>query len=969
MNIKNLLIFIVSFLFFCSNGCQQLNRTESKFLANESVLQYLNLIQTDSTLTDSAWISIASKVLELSPTKLERDSSLIQLANLFHTMGGYYFQSDPPTGRIFYNSAIQLRKAFYHTEAQHDIHRAVFNLGMCFFNEKDFVNANFYFDSLIMHRKQVNRQFIYKVYAEKTKCQLQLNEIQSAFKLAMTAMQEMELEFDTVKNVTAFDQNLDSQFLTYINLLSSFSDACSSLDRDNVAILAISRGIKICIQLEKGIDFYNRIGRLNMLLGISFLNRHKSKQSRGQIGIDLKYAERHLLNAEENFNKTNNLEYLIYIWINLSSLYESKKQYEFGAEYAKKASDLITSQRPDLSDELYDLNINLGTNLYRQGKINEALEAYTNSIQFLDSSATKNVLPNLTAFKKRTQSSLILLGSIGRARLRLAQDSLELLPYANAAYDTLFALINDLRANLINDDAKMLLAKQSQEWLPDAFEDIKQLYYLSNDSFYLEQAFKIAEQGKAFALLEASRLKNASGLLSKDLQKDQEELNQIELKAASGSDSLKQMAEQKKMAFLSKLKKDAPEYFALKYKGPETNVQDIQKELIDSNQAILQYFVQEDRLNVFVLTKDLFALDTIPIRKGDLYALIDQFYANINPENEQGTVDPLKIKNFISASNALYQNLLGKTIQQHQLPERLIIIPDGRLNELSFDALLCKVDGAKDDLILQAKNHNYLVQNKTISYCFSVSLLHEMMQSSTESKLENKLSLFAPVFQKESTLLPFMRNQDAEIKSIQAEVSSTSLNAESTKEEFLEASQKYKYLHLCAHGFVSQNPDQSFVAFRQNSTSPDTSQFFYLKELYHHKLNQDLITLTACETAVGELKAGEGNISMARGFAYAGVKAFITTLWKIQTNGAAQIIPSFYKYFLKDHLPKDVALTQSKRDFLASGKGVYPENWAGMILIGNTAAASVETGSNFAWLGYFGIGILVFFLFWVYKRK
>lgn len=47
-------------------------------------------------------------------------------------MGGYYFQSDPPTGRIFYNSAIQLRKAFYHTEAQHDIHRAVFNLGMCF---------------------------------------------------------------------------------------------------------------------------------------------------------------------------------------------------------------------------------------------------------------------------------------------------------------------------------------------------------------------------------------------------------------------------------------------------------------------------------------------------------------------------------------------------------------------------------------------------------------------------------------------------------------------------------------------------------------------------------------------------------------------------------------------------------------------------------------------------------------------
>ncbi|MBK9629462.1 MAG: hypothetical protein IPO62_00075 [Saprospiraceae bacterium] len=54
---------------------------------------------------------------------------------------------------------------------------------------------------------------------------------------------------------------------------------------------------------------------------------------------------------------------------------------------------------------------------------------------------------------------------------------------------------------------------------------------------------------------------------------------------------------------------------------------------------------------------------------------------------------------------------------------------------------------------------------------------------------------------------------------------------------------------------------------------------------------------------------------------------------------------------------------------MASGKGVYPENWAGMILIGNTAAASAETESSFTWMGYFGIGILVFFLFWVYKRK
>jgi CHAT domain-containing protein len=236
-----------------------------------------------------------------------------------------------------------------------------------------------------------------------------------------------------------------------------------------------------------------------------------------------------------------------------------------------------------------------------------------------------------------------------------------------------------------------------------------------------------------------------------------------------------------------------------------------------------------------------------------------------------------------------------------------------------------------------------------------------MNRKSTKTSLSPQLALFAPRFDPGSTLLPYLKNQEKEVEAIHGLIPDASVSDQGTKESFLAASQKNAYLHLCAHGFVSSDPDSSFIAFYQKTAQADSSQFFYLSELYRHRLDQDLITLTACETALGQHRSGEGNISLARGFAYAGVKSFITTLWKIQTEGAARIIPSFYDHFLNQKLPKDVALALSKRAYLEEGKGVYPENWAGMILIGSSTAPSLlqESTKHELWIGSLALLLLV----------
>ena len=56
-----------------------------------------------------------------------------------------------------------------------------------------------------------------------------------------------------------------------------------------------------------------------------------------------------------------------------------------------------------------------------------------------------------------------------------------------------------------------------------------------------------------------------------------------------------------------------------------------------------------------------------------------------------------------------------------------------------------------------------------------------------------------------------------------------------------------------------------------------------------------MVVLSACETGTGELKRGEGIMSMARAFAYSGSKSIITSLWSVDDPATSQVMQNFYK--------------------------------------------------------------------------
>ena len=127
----------------------------------------------------------------------------------------------------------------------------------------------------------------------------------------------------------------------------------------------------------------------------------------------------------------------------------------------------------------------------------------------------------------------------------------------------------------------------------------------------------------------------------------------------------------------------------------------------------------------------------------------------------------------------------------------------------------------------------------------------------------------------------------------------------------------------------------------------DDNGFLQAWEIYEQfRVDADLVTLSACETAVGEDAGGEGLISLSRAFLYAGAKSVVASLWSVRDDSTAALMTRFYGY-LKKGLAKDEALRAAQVDLIrsagpapAGGRAPrvswsHPHNWAGFALIGD----------------------------------
>lgn len=96
----------------------------------------------------------------------------------------------------------------------------------------------------------------------------------------------------------------------------------------------------------------------------------------------------------------------------------------------------------------------------------------------------------------------------------------------------------------------------------------------------------------------------------------------------------------------------------------------------------------------------------------------------------------------------------------------------------------------------------------------------------------------------------------------------------------------------------------------------------------------NLVTLSACETALAKVQGGDDLVGLSRGFIYAGTPSLLATLWEVDDQSTALLMESFYKNWLKG-MTKPEALRQAQTQLKKMPQYQHPFYWAAFEMIGD----------------------------------
>ncbi len=194
------------------------------------------------------------------------------------------------------------------------------------------------------------------------------------------------------------------------------------------------------------------------------------------------------------------------------------------------------------------------------------------------------------------------------------------------------------------------------------------------------------------------------------------------------------------------------------------------------------------------------------------------------------------------------------------------------------------------------------------------------------------------------------------------------IDKQMTKREFLKKVKEYDIIHLATHTFIDKkNPLQSRFYVLNNSKLSEDSSAIFSSDILSLNLKAKMAVLSACNTGVGELVEGEGIMSLARDFQFAGVPSIIMTLWEINDISTSNIMNSFYSK-LGNGLKKDVALRAAKLEYLSNSnsKNSAPVFWAASVPVGEMESLTFNK-FTYNWIYLFVLPL--FILFWFVYRS
>ncbi len=409
-------------------------------------------------------------------------------------------------------------------------------------------------------------------------------------------------------------------------------------------------------------------------------------------------------------------------------------------------------------------------------------------------------------------------------------------------------------------------------------------------------------------------------------------------------------------AHLIKIKKEYPAYYEMRYATIFKPLREIRSSLNDSS-TVIRYIFNDSSLLALVINKN--SQHLIRIDTNGLQQKINMILLNRATEQEQ-----------LQNLNDLYK-IVWEPVAAFVHNKKVMIIPDGILYNFSFEMLTDKKLASYKELATGSLLSKYI-----FSYNYSLLTLRRTLGKDT---LTNNYVAFAPGFsdevknkyrsaikdtitldQKYLRLLP-QPATNALAKGIKNILGGeVFLNEQSTRNSFTSNAGGHKIIHIGTHAeYNNIHPESSGLVFAKNTNNQDDNNFLSLFDIYNCNMKSDLTVLTACESGRPGYQDGEGMVSLAHAFNYAGSNCILTALWEIDENSSSEITRYFIQ-LLKKGFATDEALQLAKIKYLehANGRTLAPSYWAGLIIMGEPASISFPTSTN-RWFWIAGILILL----------
>jgi CHAT domain-containing protein len=339
---------------------------------------------------------------------------------------------------------------------------------------------------------------------------------------------------------------------------------------------------------------------------------------------------------------------------------------------------------------------------------------------------------------------------------------------------------------------------------------------------------------------------------------------------------------------------------------------------------VLEYLLTEQNTHIFVLTREALKVITVPEGRDKIRGRITLF---------QGTtvrdMDTRKLSEqyWMAPMQGLY-HILVEPIEQAgylQNKEQIVIVPQGLLHNLPFQALVSRLD--RDE---SGESHpRYLIEDYVVCYTPSASLLKFCRAKHIDNV--NSCLLMAP----QVSHLPMSETEVRNIAGIWGSGADYYLNEKATEGILKKRGSDYAVLHFATTAnFNHVNPLFSRLMLAR---CEDEDGNLEVHEIYGLHLNADLVGLSACQTAIGSgqiesLPRGDDLISLSRAFIYAGSPSVVASLWEVADPSTALLMENFYKH--RKSMNKAQALAHAQREML-DGEYAHPYYWAPFIMVGD----------------------------------